>query len=238
MDKKNKIILVVLIILTLCVVGICVYSVISDKQQNTDAIKFLEEYTELNDKVNEYNGKNYINVTIDEKNTIKYVNEEEAVKLLENGTGVMYFGFSTCPWCRSLVSTLTSVAKDKNETIYYLDILDLRSSFEVVEGKLNKKKDGTVGYYKLLNLLDKELEEFTLTDSEGKVYKTDEKRLYAPTLVAFKDGEVTSFHVGTVESQESGFDELTKSQKEELEKIISDLIKSKNENEVCTSDKC
>ena len=237
MNKSNKIILTVLVLLTLCVVGVCTYAVLNKEEKDTDAIKFLNEYSELNGKVNESNGKNYIDVTISDKNTIKYIDEEKAVELLENGTGTIYFGFSTCPWCRSLVSTLTKVAEEKNETIYYLDILNIRSSFELTEGKLNKIKDGTKGYYKILGLLDKELEEFYLTDEAGNKFDAGEKRLYAPTLVAFNKGKITDIHVGTVESQESGYDALTDSQLEELERRIEKLLNS-NDIEVCTNKKC
>ncbi|MBE6156309.1 MAG: hypothetical protein E7161_00990 [Firmicutes bacterium] len=238
MENKNKIFLIAIIILTISVIGFCVYSVINNnKLEETDAVKFRKEYMELNGKVNEANGKAYVNVTLNDTNTIKYVTEAETVELLENGTGIIYFGFSKCPWCRSLVSTLASVAEEKNETIYYLDVLDIRSSFEVKDGALNKIKDGSKGYYQILELLNDELEDFYLEDEEGNVFDTNEKRLYAPTLVAINNGEVTGFHVGTIESQASGYDKLTDEQTDELEKIITNLINSKN-NEVCTQDKC
>lgn len=238
MDKKNKLMLILLVILTLAVVGICTYSVISsNKKKNTDALRFHNEYSELNGKINELNGRNYVNVSLSDTNTVKYVTEKKAADLLEKGTGIIYFGFSTCPWCRSLVSTLTRVAEEKNETIYYLDIQDIRSAFELQEGKINKIKDGTKEYYRLLDLLDKELEEFYLEDEAGNRFDTEEKRLYAPTVVAFNKGKITSIHVGTVDSQENGYDELNDNQKEKLEKIIIELIKSKD-IEICTSDKC
>lgn len=238
MEKKNKIILIILLVLTLIVVGICVYTVINNNEKDTDAIKFQNEYSELNGKTNEYNGKNYVNVNISDKNTVNYVTEEKAVELLKEGTGVIYFGFSTCPWCRSLVSTLTKVAEEKEETIYYLDILNIRSTYKLEDNKLNKTREGTKGYYQLLELLDNELEEFYLEDEAGNKFDTKEKRLYAPTLVAFNKGKITDIHVGTVDSQENGFDELNKEQIQELEKIITNLINSKEEKEVCTSDKC
>lgn len=237
MDKKNKITLIVLVTLTLLVVAFCTYSVLTKKEVETDAIKFFDEYSEHNGKINENNGKNYVNVSISNTNTVKYVTEEKAAELLEKGTGIIYFGFSTCPWCRSLVSTLTSIAEEKNKTIYYLDILDIRSSFELSEGKINKIKDGTKGYYKILDLLDKHLENFNLEDEAGNKFNTGEKRLYAPTLVAFKDGKITDVHVGTVDSQKSGYDNLTATQITELEKRINKLLNS-NELEVCTNEKC
>lgn len=239
MEKKNKIILIAIIILTLSVIGICVYSVIKNKNiEETDAVKFRNEYMELNDKINDVNGKAYVNVNLSDTNTVKYVTEEEAVEILENGTGVIYFGFSTCPWCRNLVSTLTKVAEEEKETIYYLDVLNIRSTFALEEGKLNKTRDGSESYYKILELLDEELDAFYLVDEAGNKYDTSEKRLYAPTLVAVSKGNITSTHVGTVESHESGYDTLTEDQTKELEKIIKNLINSKEENEVCTADKC
>ena len=239
MERNNKLILIILVILTLSVVGVCVYSVLQNCDKKiSDAIKFREEYTELNNKINESNGKEYVNVTISDKNTFKYVSEEEAVKLLEDGTGVIYFGFPECPWCRSLVSSLAKVAEEKNETIYYLNILDIRSSFEIDGGKLKKIKEGSKNYYKILDLLDEELEEFYMEDASGNKFDTSEKRLYAPTLVAINEGKITSLHVGTVESQESGYDELTEDQVTELENVIEKLINSKTETEVCTKEKC
>ena len=238
MKKKNKVLIICAIVIVLAIIGLCIYSfVFKDSNKNTDAIKFKNEYTELNGKVNEFNNQEYVNVSLTDDNMFKYVTEDDAIKLLEKGTGVIYFGFPGCPWCRSLLNPLAKVAKEKNETIYYLNILDLRSSFKVVDGKLTKTKDGSDSYYKLLELLDDELEQFYVEDKDGKKYDTNEKRLYAPTLVAVKDGQITSIHVGTLDSQLSGYDKLSDSQLKELESIISKLIASKNV-EVCTNDKC
>lgn len=237
MENKNKISLIVLIVLTIAVVGVCVYSIINKKDlEESDAVKFRNEYMELNDKVNN-NGQNYLNVTISETNTIKYISAKKAVELLQEGTGVIYFGFATCPWCRSLIPILTKIAEEKKETIYYLDVLELRSTFQVEEGKLIKTKNGTDEYYELLDILDYYLQPFVLEDDSGNKYDSGEKRLYAPSVVSFKDGGITDFHDGTVESQLSGYDKLTSEQSKELEEIITKLIESKN-IEVCTKDKC
>lgn len=237
MEKKNKIILLVTILLTLCVIGLVVYTVINNKNKEaSDAVRFRNEYMELNDKVSA-SGIANVNVAISESNTVKYLTEKEVVELLEDGTGIIYFGFSECPWCRNLVPILTDLAEEKNETIYYLNILDIRSTFEIKDGKINKIKDGSKYYYEILELLEDELEDFYLTDEAGNKYDTEEKRLYAPTLVSVQDGEIKGLHVGTVDSQESPYEALTAKQVEELEKIITKLITSKNE-EVCTKEGC
>lgn len=237
MEKKNKISLILLIILTISVVGFCVYSIVTKKDLNkSDALKFRNEYMELNDKVTA-NGQTYPTVTISETNTIKYVTAKEAVKLLKDGTGIIYFGFPTCPWCRSLLPILLDIAEKKNEVIYYLDVYEMRSTFKLEEGKINKIKDGTKEYRELLELLDSELEEFVIEDEAGNKYDTGEKRLYAPSIVAFNKGKITGFHEGTIDSQEYGFDKLDSNEKEELENILTKLINSKN-NDVCNKDKC
>lgn len=239
MEKKNKIILAIIIIITVFVLGGCVYSVIKDKNNElSDAIKFRNEYMELNDKYIESLGVSYPSINISETNTIKYITEKEAVKFLEEGTGIIYFGFSGCPWCRSLIPILTKISEEKNETIYYLDILNIRSTFKVENSKLKKTREGTKEYYQILDILDAELEDFYLEDEEGNKYDTNEKRLYAPTVIAIRNGEVTGIQVSTLKSQKSGFDKLTDDQTKELEGIIKKLINSKTKTEVCTKDKC
>lgn len=237
MEKKNKISLILLIILTISVVGFCVYSIVTKKDLNdNDALKFRNEYMELNDKVNA-NGQVYPTVTISETNTVKYASPKKAVELLKEGTGIIYFGFSTCPWCRSLIPSLIDIAEKKNETIYYVDVYEMRSTFKLEGSKINKIKEGTKEYKELLKLLDSELEKFVLEDESGNKYDTGEKRLYAPTVVAFNKGKITAFHEGTVDSQESGYTKLTQTEKAELESILTKLIDSKNKD-VCQTDKC
>ena len=54
MNNSNKIGLIVLVLLTLFVVEGCTYSVLNNENNSkTDAIKFMEEYSDLNGKINE-----------------------------------------------------------------------------------------------------------------------------------------------------------------------------------------
>ena len=237
MEKRNKIFLILLIILTICVIGICIYFLTNNNHLDlTDATEFRSEYMELNDKINENNGETYPNVSISETNTVKYISESDAVKMLENGTGIIYFGWNSCPWCR--ISTLTKVAEKKKENIYYLNILNIRSSFEVKDDELVNTKKGSKEYYKILELLDSELDNYYIYDNKNKEYDTKEKRLYAPTVVAVKDGKITSIHIGTLDSQKSGYDKLDSEQLKELENIFEDLINSIKKVDACTQEGC
>lgn len=245
MDKKNKLILIIIAVCTLVVVGICGWAIRNhekeiQKIEKSDALKFKEEYESLNGKATS-NNSTYPTVTIDENNTVKYVTETEAVELLENGTGIIYFGFKECPWCRNMISTLTNVAKENATKVYYLDILDLRSKIELKE--VNEKmeiqvtKKGTDSYYKILNILDKDLTDYELVDEKGKKYNTGEKRLYAPTVVSFDEGSIEEVHVGTVESQEDPYVKLTEDEEKELNKIFTKIVKSVKKDS-CTSASC
>lgn len=205
------------------------YSINNKDNNNEDALKFKEEYEKLNGEV-AFENNNYPEVSIKENNTVKYITDEEAVDLIQNYKGIIYFGFANCPWCRSMIESLTNVAIDNNTTIYYLDILDIRSKMELIkDGKkyqVEEKNKGTDSYYKLLDLLDNELSDYVLTDENNKEYKTGEKRLYAPTVIAFNKGVIKDFHEGTIDSQENGFSKLTEKQKKELNTIFTKLIKS------------
>lgn len=205
------------------------YSLIyNNNVDNTDAIKFRNEYMELNDKLDDNSNQTYLNISISEKNTVKYLTEEEAVNLITKGTGIIYFGYPSCFLCRSLVPTLTDVALNYKETIYYVNIEDIRAEFAIEDGKLNKIKDGSKGYYEIITALDEVLNDFNLDDGNSKIFETGEKIILAPMIVAFKDGMITYYHIGTISSQLSSLEGLTKEQKTELENLIKKIINSKN----------
>ena len=229
MEKRNKIILVAIIALTILVLIVCIYSIFNNNHVNeSDANKFRTEYMELNDKINESSGEAYPIVNISVDNTVKYLSPKKAVEMLQKGSGIIYFGYNSCPWCRSLVSILTDAAIDKRETIYYVDISEIRSSFTIENGKLDKNANGSKDYYNILKELDNYLDDYYLEDDSGNKYDTEEKRLYAPTLVAVKKGKVKGIHVGTVTSQKSGYDKLSNEEEEELKKAVEKLIDKKN----------
>ena len=80
MEKNNKIILTLIIIVSVLVLGGCVYSIMKNDISETDAVKFRNEYMELNDQINEVNGKSYVNVTLSDTNTFKYITEKNYLK--------------------------------------------------------------------------------------------------------------------------------------------------------------
>ena len=226
MDKKG-ILGLILGVLLVGLIGLKFYLDNHDKEPQEIATAsekaFKEAYENLNGTKNR-NGQEYLTVSIPDKNLVTIKTDEEIIDVLENGTGVVYFGFNSCPWCRSLVETLITTAKDTNvKDIYYVDVLDIRSSYEVANKKLNKTKEGTTSYYEILDILDEYLTEYKIT-SDKKEYDTKEKRLYAPTIVALKNGEIVGFHEGTVDSQTDPYLGLNDDEKKELTNIFKEMF--------------
>ena len=190
------------------------------EKKNTDALKFKEEYESLNGEKNQQ-GKIYPKVDISKDNPIKYSSIEKIVKIIEKGTGVIYFGFPKCPWCRSAVPALLNAAVESGiDTIYYLNVTDVRDSKVVdANGKIVTEKEGSKEYPKLLKALDKYLDEYVVEDANGKKYKTGEKRIYVPLVVFVRNGKVIGTHLDTVKSQKDPYKGLTEEQSEELSLI-------------------
>lgn len=230
--KKENVVFIALIFVIVCIAITCGYFAFREEEvghvELTDAVKIKEEYAAYNEQVNENNNRTYPTVNLSDDNPFVYITEEEAIDTIENKTALLYFGYASCPWCRSVLPVLESVAKEKNVSeIKYLDIEDIRSVLELDENnKVITTREGTSNYYKLLNVLDDSLEEYVLTGKDGEKVGTGEKRIYAPTVIAVSNGEVTGIHVGSVSSQKSGYDTLTEEEIGELKDIYRELIDS------------
>lgn len=237
MKQKNLLMIIVSVLLAV----LASIAFLNIAHIESDAIKFKIEYENLNGKETSY-GTTYKKLTISEINPIKYSNYDEILDILKNKTGIIYFGFPECPWCRNAVPVLIDVAKDNNiENIYYLNIKNERDSYIVEDNKLvyttdenGKEIKGTKGYFKLLDALDEYLNDYTIV-YEDKTYEVGEKRLYAPTFVFVKDGKVVGLHVSTVESHTDSSKNLTKKQYNELYGIFEDFILEMEDN-TCSSD--
>lgn len=238
-DQKLLVLIIVLIVIIAGAFGVYAYKHKGEKTcktEETDAIKFKREYEEYNDK-NYDNGKPYFNIGLSNKNLFKYITEEDAVKFLKEGTGVIYFGFPQCPWCRSLVPYLEEIGNDYGlKEIYYLNIKDIRDTYKVENKKAVVDKKGSDSYYELLKLLDEYLSKFTIADEKNKVYDTGVKRLYAPTTVVVKKGKIVGFNEGTVDSQ-AKFVALTESEITQLKEKLSNMF-SQISSFVCTDTGC
>lgn len=149
---KKKILIISIFVL---LIGTLICLLIFNANQNeTDGEKFAKEYG---------------SVSVD--NVFVYKDIDEIIKILENGTGIVYLGFPECPWCKTYVKYLNEVAKENEiDTIYYYNIRE-------------ERQNNTDKYQKIVSLISKYLQ----YDNEGN------KRIYVPAVIAIKKGEIINF---------------------------------------------
>ena len=236
--KDNKLFMIIVTVLAAIVLVLNIQKVISNNSQ-TDDIKFKEEYEKLNGKKNDQ-GKKYREITIDSKNKMVYKTTEEVLDLIDKKKSfVLYFGFDTCPWCRSVLPTLASISKELNQEVYYIDVKDIRDTFELDDDNKPKLvKKGSKDYSKLLEKLEPVLEDYTLTDSDNNEIKVGEKRIYAPSIVSVIDGKAKELTTGISDKQTDGYMKLTKEmEKDTYNKIKKVLKQVSDKNNTCYLDK-
>ena len=133
------------------------------KEAISDSKKFASEYTQ-----------------VQEYNVFTYRSEDEIIKILEHGTGIVYLGFPECPWCQAYVPILNEVADIEGlDKVYYYNIL-------------KDRQDNTEFYQKLVSILSDNLR----YDEEGN------KRIYVPAVISVVEGKITGF------DDESSYDTL------------------------------
>ena len=221
---KKKILVLVLLTLSVVLTG-CF------KKDNKDALKFKEDYEEINGKENA-SGKIHREVEISKKNKFVEITPEELVKKIDNKESFyVYFGSRLCPWCRSVIEKADEISrKNKIDKIYYIDVWDdlgneiFRDKYEINEdGELKQSFKGAEEYKKVLNSIDEALlRDYTINDSEGNTIEVGEKRIYAPNYVYFKNGKGIRLVTGKSDKQTDSREELTK-------KILEDETNTFNE---------
>lgn len=254
-NNYGKTLLSGIIILLILVAGFVGYKKMNEKPNDNkkvvltaDEKKFKKDYESLNNTANS-NGTKNKSIKILEDNNVKYISLAEAAKILDEGSGIIYFGFASCPWCRNAVpELLTAMSNTGLDTIYYVNVRedndaekDIRDAWELnTRNKPFKKKDADEAYYKILVSLANELKDYVLTTDNNKEVNTGEKRLYAPTVVAVANGEIVGFHEGTVEGHDKDADgnlrDLTKAEQESLVNTYTEMI-TKYTNSDCKDDK-
>ncbi len=240
MNKKETIIKVVagVTALVAIAVGVFIFTTRGGKDEekketpSKDAVKFKEDYESLNNTVREGTDKTYSAITIPEINPIKYVSVKETIDLLSSDDAIIYAGANWCPWCRGAIVPLLDVAINFNiKNLYYLNLDNDKSLFEVQNKKLVQTKKGTEEYYDLLEKLDEYLREYTLTEG-NKTYKTGEKRIYQPTIITVKNGEIVKVDGTTIELDEgqTAYDNITEDQYKFYYEHFEELFKEIYDN--------
>lgn len=165
------------------------------KETISDSKKFASEYTQ-----------------VQEYNVFTYRSEDEIIKILEHGTGIVYLGFPECPWCQAYVPILNEVADIEGlDKVYYYNIL-------------TDRQDNTEFYQKLVSILSDNLR----YDEEGN------KRIYVPAVISVVEGKITGFDdessydtLGFNDPKDYWTEERIKNLKLKLTNMISPVVENK-----------
>lgn len=165
------------------------------KETISDSKKFASEYTQ-----------------VQEYNVFTYRSEDEIIKILEHGTGIVYLGFPECPWCQAYVPILNEVADIEGlDKVYYYNIL-------------KDRQDNTEFYQKLVSILSDNLR----YDEEGN------KRIYVPSVISVVEGKITGFDdessydtLGFNDPKDYWTEERIKNLKLKLTNMISPVVENK-----------
>ena len=231
-DKKT-----IIIIIAIMLIGIAIgktYNYI-----NRDSVKFKNEYESLNGTKSD-SGKKYRTLSISKDNPIKYATAEEIVEKMDNKeTFAVYFGFSKCPWCRSVLPTLFEVAnRHEIKEIYYVDILEIRDKLELnKDNDIVIKEKGSDGYYELLRRFDDKLDKYTLKTTDGEEIDTMERRIYAPNIASVVAGKPYELTTGISDKQTDGFMKITDEMKKDMRAKIDCTLKCLSPKATVCSDK-
>ena len=205
-----------------------------NKDKNTDAYKFKKEYESLNGKRSE-SGKTYRTLNISKNNRIKYSTAKEIVeKMDKNESFIVYFGFAKCPWCRSMVENLLDLADEYDTDIYYVDVLDIRNTIELKDGRVVTTKKGDKYYLKLLLKLDNVLSDYVLETENKNELNTGEKRIYAPNVVAVVQGKAEKMVEGVSTDLKDPYGTITNKMKKDSIGQLKCIFKCMEEAGICT----
>ena len=198
---------ILLVFLTLTLATAC------RAEEVTDAQKFEEEYEILNGQTTMDGEHVYATLDIPSNSQVEYVDLAQIQDIVARGTGVLYFGFPECPWCRTLVPVLFEAieATGYEGPVYYGNFVGERDKRSLDDsGNIVIEQEGSEAYQQLVATLYDWLGPYTGLNDDTI------KRIYFPTTVFVKDGQVVDVHLVTVDTQESGYDELTEEQHAEL----------------------
>lgn len=217
---KRRIVFIAILFLTVLWIAGC-----NQQKEIKDSTKFKEEYEALNKE--KVDGKEIRKLSIPENNPFVYKSAEELVTMIENKeTFAVYFGFSSCPWCRSVLPALIKAAEELEiDTIYYVDVQNIRNVLKLTDDKKIKTvKEGSAGYQQLLKKLDKVLNEYTLIDEEKNTVSTDTKRIYAPNVISVVAGNAKRLETGISKKQTDPYMKLTEEIEQESIRKFKQLL--------------
>ncbi|OCN05112.1 hypothetical protein A4S06_01645 [Erysipelotrichaceae bacterium MTC7] len=141
----------------------------------------------------------------DENHVFLEVNMNEANDFLESKefTGVIYYGFPTCPWCIEVLPVLNDVAKTYDMNVYYVD------------RENDENKAHPEWREKATKILD---------DAFGLEKKDGEPNLFVPEVVFVKNGKIVGHHMGTNDDHDATERKMNDKEIKDLTSVYESLF--------------
>lgn len=209
----------VLIIIVICAICILSYFIIDDTRVTNDEKKFRLEYESFNSKTGLLSKQKYVDLKIPEKNNVVYSSADDVIKLMSDGTGIIYLGYPECQACRSSINDLIKVALESDKTINYYNAYAIRDEKTINnEGQTITLQDGSEDYYKILDMLGTEAKNYEEIDDDNV------KRLYFPTILFVKNGKIVDGVISDDKLEENS-KQLSEKETKELSLLFKKGIK-------------
>lgn len=204
--KKILLSISALVLLTAC------SSQVSHPSTQADTLAFKTEYEALNAEK--------LAITIPETMKIHTLDFSGVKSLLEEGDGILYFGFPSCPWCRTLLPQLfTTMEKHQLSELFVFNPKEIRDQKSLDEnGNLLVTIPTSEEYQYLLDRLDSLLPAYEGLNDPAL------KRLYVPLVVVIKEGKILTHHFNTLEDQEDPNLPLTSEQESRLQELLEKML--------------
>ena len=213
---------------------------ISEGVNHTSSSKSVKEHYESLNGLTNASGKEHRTITISEDNVFVDISPDDLKEKIDNNEEfILFMSSNMCPWCRSVIESIDTISKEQGiEKIYTLENWDSEGK-EIFRDKLSVSEDGTINvdipghetYYKLLSMdVNDFFSEFELTDKNEVKHPSGEKRIYLPTLLYIKDGEIKLMTTATSTHQENSRDELTEQILQDQRNMLEDFFSSTKSN--------
>lgn len=185
--------------------------------KSTPSDLFITEYESLNGTTTK-SGMTYLDLDIPEDHRFVLSDEETILDIFEGGSGVIYFGFPECPWCRGALMVMQEAAKDVSlGKIHYMNVLDIRNELSLDDdGNVVVDREGSDFYNQVLEYLGEHAPLYPGLEETG------ERRILVPLVVSVVEGEITFSHSGTVETHTNAFEEMDEASREALLNIYKE----------------
>lgn len=190
--------------------------------ESTQSRSFAKAYEQLNGHYAFDGVIPYAPVSIPDDGLFVSTTAEQITSMFAQDTFVLYVGFPECPWCRALVPTLYAAARNAALASVFCYDLSLERDTKVLadDGAIITESEASPLYTFLLDALSDHIGPY-----EGLNDPTIQ-RIYFPTVIFVREGEVVSVHEGTVDSHVDGNAPLTEADQAALVETLTKQIQA------------